>query len=264
MKLIKETTSIDRNGLLRRLRTTVDRRSWNLPGDSLGLLISAWVVAGALLAPANRIIGEPPKDLPVVSVTIDSESSSRIATWCIPAEDSKATVILLHGIRGDRRSMLGRAKLLHQAGYSVVMIDLQAHGESPGAQITIGHLEQHDVRAAVSYVRMMQPNHRIGVIGVSLGGAAALLGSPLDVDVLVLESVFPTIADAVHNRVAVQVGAAQLRIVSAFALPVTTSIGNLDEGSSPDRQDGRCGMSRSCRQRRSGPAHDTFRDNADV
>jgi fermentation-respiration switch protein FrsA (DUF1100 family) len=184
-------------------------RQWTVVGICLavpGLLISAWLVAGSLLAPANRVIGEPPKDLPVVSATIDSESGSRIAAWCIPAEESEATVILLHGIRGDRRSMLGRAKLLHQAGYSVVLIDLQAHGESPGAQITIGHLEQHDVRAAVSYVRMMQPNHRIGVIGVSLGGAAALLGSPLDVDALVLESVYPTITDAVHNRVAAQVG----------------------------------------------------------
>ncbi len=44
------------------------------------------------------------------------------------------------------------------------------------------------------------------MIGVSLGGAAALLASPLNIDALVIESVFPNITDAIHNRVAAQIG----------------------------------------------------------
>ncbi len=96
--------------------------------------------------------------------------------------------------------------MLHEAGYATVMIDLQAHGQSQGEAITVGYLEQHDVRAAVEYARRAHPAEPIGVIGVSLGGAAALLASPLDVNALVLESVYPTIHDAIHNRVAERLG----------------------------------------------------------
>jgi fermentation-respiration switch protein FrsA (DUF1100 family) len=45
------------------------------------------------------------------------------------------------------------------------------------------------------------------VIGVSMGGAAALLGPrPLDADALVLESVYPTIRQALEDRLAVWMG----------------------------------------------------------
>jgi alpha-beta hydrolase superfamily lysophospholipase len=102
--------------------------------------------------------------------------------------------------------MLERARLLHAEGYSIVLIDLQAHGESPGKQITVGHLEKHDARAAVEFARQKHPNEPIAVVGVSLGGASALLASPLGIDALVLESVYPNLNDAVHNRVAAKLG----------------------------------------------------------
>lgn len=166
----------------------------------------AWQIGSGLVAPACRAVGPAPDDLPAVATTLKSKSGSEVATWFIPAPDSTATIVLLHAIRGDRRSMLGHARWLHQQGYSVVMVDLQAHGESPGEHITVGHLESHDARAAVEFARQQNPNHRIGVIGRSLGGAAALLAGDLDIDALVLESVYPTIHEAVHNRVAMRLG----------------------------------------------------------
>jgi alpha-beta hydrolase superfamily lysophospholipase len=102
--------------------------------------------------------------------------------------------------------MLERARVLHEHGYATILIDLQAHGESSGDAITAGHLEKHDVRAAVEFARREHPFERIGVIGVSLGGAAAVLASPLDIDALVIESVYPNIADAILNRVAAKLG----------------------------------------------------------
>ena len=43
--------------------------------------------------------------------------------------------------RADRSTMVTRAKLLQHHGYSVLLVDLQAHGETPGKQITFGALE---------------------------------------------------------------------------------------------------------------------------
>lgn len=102
--------------------------------------------------------------------------------------------------------MLERAKFLHNAGYSIVLLDHQAHGETPGEAITLGYLEKHDVEAAVAFVRKRYPGERIAVIGVSLGGASALLSSPLGINALILEAVYPTIEEAVHNRVAAKLG----------------------------------------------------------
>ena len=169
-------------------------------------LIASWVVAGWLVAPQPGVIGDPPTDLPATSFSLASDSGTTVAGWHIPSQNSKGVVVLLHPIRGSRLSMLERARLLYTEGYSIVMIDLQAHGESPGRQITVGHLEKHDARAAVEFARGKHPNEPIGVVGVSLGGASALLASPLGIDALILESVYPNINAAVHNRVAIKLG----------------------------------------------------------
>ncbi|MGZ0166109.1 MAG: alpha/beta hydrolase, partial [Planctomycetales bacterium] len=112
-------------------------------------LFASWFVAGQLVASRPQKIGSPPADLRATSISLKSDSGSTVAGWHILADDSRGVIVLLHGIRGSRRSMLGRARMLYGEGYSIVMIDLQGHGESSGEQITIGHLENHDARAAV-------------------------------------------------------------------------------------------------------------------
>ena len=103
--------------------------------------------------------------------------------------------------------MVGRAELFLKAGYSVLLFDFQAHGESPGEHITMGYLESRDAKAAVQWLRSTCPGARIGGVGFSLGGAAALLGpEPVDVDALVLECVYPTIEQAVWNRIHQRLG----------------------------------------------------------
>ncbi len=169
------------------------------------LLIAAWFIGGALVAPANRVVGSPPPDLPAVSVRIESNSGTILSGWHLPLPNSNATAILLHSIRSDRRSMLSRARLLRKHGYSTLLIDFQAHGESSGNNITIGYLEKYDVSSAVEFVRKNDPNQKIAIIGSSLGGASTALAKP-DVDVIVLESVFPTLSEAVHNRVKIRLG----------------------------------------------------------
>jgi len=110
-------------------------------------------------------------------------------------------VLLLPGVRANRLSMVDRAKFIYRAGYSVLLIDFQATGETKGRGITFGWLESRDVLAAVDFLRMLQPGTRIGILGSSLGGAAALLSAPpLRVDALILEAVYPTISRAIDNR----------------------------------------------------------------
>lgn len=122
--------------------------------------------------------------------------------------------------------MVGRAKLFHEAGFSVVLVDLQAHGESHADSITLGYLEKFDVQATVEYARAKFPDCKIGIVGWSLGGASALLASPLNVDAMVLESVYPTIEHAVYDRVDMRLGAgkfiAALLLLAQLPLRVST------------------------------------------
>lgn len=163
-------------------------------------------MASQLAAPAPRDVGPPPPDLPAEDVTLASESGSQLAGWWVPGTPGQGTVVLLHAIRGSRLQMLDRARLLHDQGYSVLLIDFQAHGESPGEHITAGYLERFDAAAAVAYAHERSPEDRIAVIGCSLGGAATLLAAPLPIDAAVLEAVYPTIEEAIDNRTRMRLG----------------------------------------------------------
>lgn len=166
-----------------------------------------WVAGDSLSAPANRAVGAPPADLKASPVEFESESGSTLRGWLLPGRAGRGAVVLMHGVRADRTSMSARARFLNAAGYGVLLFDFQAHGESPGSRITFGHLEGRDARAAVRLVRERMPGERVGVVGVSMGGAAALLAEPpLGADALVLEMVYPTLEEAVADRLKIRLG----------------------------------------------------------
>ncbi len=165
------------------------------------------IVGDQLAAAVPAEVGPPPAWLPARELAIDSASGSRLAAWLAAEPERPATVILLHPVRANRLAMAERARFLWAAGFNVLLFDFQAHGESPGRRITFGHLEARDARSALALVRERLPDKPAGVLGVSLGGAAALLGDgPLDADAIVLEAVYSTIERAVLNRVAMRLG----------------------------------------------------------
>ncbi len=142
-----------------------------------------------------------------MAVAFSSASGATIKGWLVAGEKGKGAILLLHGVRADRRTMLDRARFLHTAGYHVLLIDMQAHGESTGAAITFGVKEAQDVQAALDYLTAQLPDAPIGVIGASLGGAALVLAEPKGrVRAVVLEAVYPTIEDAVADRLAKYLG----------------------------------------------------------
>jgi len=166
-------------------------------------------VAGSYLTHPNQVsIGDAPQSLGKVRVvSIPSKSGSILSGWHLPAKQGKGGVLLLHGVRSNRLQMLNRAKFLHNEGYDVLLVDFQAHGESNGSHITFGHLESLDAEAAYNYLEERVCNPSIAVIGVSLGGASALLGKVKErASVLILESVYPTIEDAIKDRLAIYFG----------------------------------------------------------
>ena len=167
-----------------------------------------WWMGGLLSAAVPREVGPPPASLPgATAVSFPGASGARIHAWFAAGRPDRGTVVLAHARGRDRRQMRGRAEFLQQAGYSVLLYDARAHGESAATQTTFGHQEAVDAAAAVAFARARQPGSPVAFLGVSLGGAAALLGpAPLPVSALVLEAVYSTLREAVDNRIAIRLG----------------------------------------------------------
>lgn len=174
------------------------------------LFVLAVSTAGSYLSkPAMQTIGDAP--LPFGAVNIEYQG---VHGWFASAQNNQRCALLMHGVRGNRQAMLKRAEMLKANGYAVFLIDLQAHGETPGDFISFGYLESNSARKAVTFLRAVKHCQQVVSIGVSLGGAASVLGdAPLDVDAMVLEAVYSNIQTAVANRITMRLG----RVGSAIA-----------------------------------------------
>lgn len=186
-----------------------------------GALLGLWAAGWQLSRPVNHPVPMP------AGLGFEPMLAGGTHGSLLRAPGSTRCALLMHGIRGDRSAMAGRAAFLRDAGWSALAIDLQAHGETPGEMITFGHREADDARNGVAYLRA-QGCATVAVIGQSLGGAASLLGKgPVAADGFVLESVYPAIEDAVANRLAMRFGglgrlAAPLLY---WQLPLRTGVG---------------------------------------
>jgi uncharacterized protein len=179
----------------------------SIPLIVLAFCLAIWLTGTFLSAPAHHVIGAAPPELGAEEIQFQSGSGATIHGWFIKGKQGAGAVILMHGVRSNRLSMVDRARFLSHAGFSVLLFDFQAHGESSGDQITFGYLESRDAQAAVEFVGARAPGERIGVIGESMGGAATLLASPaLDVNAMVLEMVYPSLDEATRNRLTVRLG----------------------------------------------------------
>jgi uncharacterized protein len=181
------------------------RRGVSLACGLMGLPLAIWLAGTVLSWPARATMPAPPDG--AEAVEFNSASGATIRGWLFNGQPHQGVVLLLHGVRANRLETSSRAAFLRQAGFGVLQIDQQAHGESTGAQITFGYLESRDAQAGVQFLRTRFPAERVGALGISLGGAAICLAEPpLPLDGLILEMVYPDLHRAVENRIARYLG----------------------------------------------------------
>ena len=129
----------------------------------------------------------------------------RIAGWYVPAGNhggpTAATVVLAHADAKNKSEMLAWADLLHGT-YNLVLFDFRNHGQSSGDVSTMGVREARDLRAVVDWVTAAKKPASIALLGVSMGGAAAISEAASDTRVaaVVLDSTHATLANALQAR----------------------------------------------------------------
>ena len=159
---------------------------------AFALVAVASAASRRLLRPPRRVSNWTPRDLgldyePFAFTTRDGVT---LKGWLVKGSREKA-VVVIHGYtssKWDEDYMKPAIEVLGRAGYTVVALDMRAHGESGGDITTLGYRESEDVVDLVSYLRGMGFK-KVALYGFSMGGAVSLMAaSKTSVDAVVLDS----------------------------------------------------------------------------
>ena len=105
---------------------------------------------------------------------------SLTGTFIPNPQTTDKTLIFLHGFSESRLAGLSYLNIYLNAGYNLLLVDSRAHGESGGQSVTWGVYEKHDVDQWVDWLRHRFPKGTIGMHGISMGAATALLHAGLN------------------------------------------------------------------------------------
>ena len=157
------------------------------------VLVTTLWLNGRLTQRVERMVATPESvGLEAVTIPLTTADGLELLAWWVPAADPRGVVILAAGMAElDASNMLGQARFLHEAGHAALVLDLRAHGRSAGRRIGLAFEEPLDLAAALGWIAA-QPELRhvpVALLGVSLGGAAALRTAAVRPDVAAVVSV---------------------------------------------------------------------------
>ncbi len=167
-----------------------------------------WVGQSAdrLMYPGRSQLNQTPADFDLTAETVRFTADGiELVAWYIPPTEAAdgATLVYAHGFGGSRGALLEDAVALRPFGYGALLLDMRNHGESGDGVTTWGYSEANDLVAAYNYL-LTRPEvnpDRIGLVGKSMGGAAAAraaLQLP-NLAVLVLQSSYTSFEDNLPN-----------------------------------------------------------------
>jgi uncharacterized protein len=144
----------------------------------VGLLVVLWMTSPSRKSPESTPASV---GLGYREVEFLSTDGVRLSAWWVPAEGSSLATVLVPGWGGYKfdENLLQTLPVYHDAGYSVLLMDLRAQGESDGTRRTLGYREVRDVRGALAWLqREGYALDQVVLHGWSMGGATALRAAP--------------------------------------------------------------------------------------
>jgi uncharacterized protein len=141
--------------------------------------------------------------LPYETVTLRAGDGGAIVAWSVAHPQARGVVALFTAYASSKESLLAPARLFHDLGYSLLIVDFRGVGDSTGAHTTLGVREAEDVAIAADHARRTWPERPLVLFGVSMGSAAVLRAVAVGgvcADALILESPFDRLASTIGNR----------------------------------------------------------------
>jgi pimeloyl-ACP methyl ester carboxylesterase len=134
--------------------------------------------------------------------------AASLSVWVLDPPTSLATprgtVLVLHGMRDRKLTMLDLGRLLSRNGFRAVLVDLRGHGQSTGDWLTYGIVEARDLVTSIDDLEKRRLlSNGLGVYGPSYGGGVALQLAAIDtrVQAVVVISTFSSGLEAVTDHV---------------------------------------------------------------
>jgi uncharacterized protein len=143
-------------------------------------------------------------------------------------------VLLYHGVSDNRTGNLGHAEFLLRHGYSVVMMDSRAHGQSGGTMATYGWLERNDTRVIVDALYASESVRHLYALGVSMGAAIALQSAAVEsrIEAVSAEDPFASLREVTYDYAGLELspllGKTFFRPASITALKAVRRDGGFD------------------------------------
>jgi alpha-beta hydrolase superfamily lysophospholipase len=158
----------------------------------------------AMQPPRRRRRFSTVEGLPCEEVDIAALDGTPLCGWYVPAAEPRGAAILCHGYLGNRESLIPHARFLHAAGYSCLLFDFRAAGESRGRFCTFGADESLDARGAARWLQERDETRGLPIVGLglSMGAVALLMAAPEcpAIRAIVAEGIYPSLAQAIARR----------------------------------------------------------------
>ncbi len=114
-------------------------------------------------------------------VKITSEYGYHLAGKWLLHQNSKKSVIIVHGFTGNMATSIRYVDLFFSKGYNILMYDHRCHGYSGGENCTMGYLEKHDLKTCITWVEeRVGEGTFIGLHGESMGAATSIMTAAMD------------------------------------------------------------------------------------
>ena len=118
------------------------------------------------------------KDHNAEDVFIESVDGLRLHGLWVPAENSKGTMVLVHGYRSTKYVDFGAAfPLYHEMGFNLLIPDQRCHGKSEGRFITFGVKECKDILCWIDYHNQKFGMQPVILSGLSMGASTVMFAA---------------------------------------------------------------------------------------
>jgi alpha-beta hydrolase superfamily lysophospholipase len=112
--------------------------------------------------------------LPFQTFRFGGQDHSDCEGWFVRAKNPKAFCLAFHAYATCKSSLLAPARIFHDMGYDVILVDFRGSGGSRGSDTSHGYYEAEDVAAAVDFASHQCPGEPQFLYGQSMGGAAII------------------------------------------------------------------------------------------
>jgi uncharacterized protein len=140
---------------------------------------------------------------------VKAPDGAELRGWKVrPKRSNGDWVILFHGIADNRTGDSGHAEFLLRHGYSLVMVDSRAQGESGGDMETYGWKERYDTVAITDALSASEKVRYLYALGVSLGAAIALQSAAVErrIEAVAAEAPFANLREVSYDYAGLHAG----------------------------------------------------------